>query len=209
MALTDLFSNVQMLLRWVHVLAGIIWIGHLFFFNFVNVPFQAAIAADVKKAINPALLGRALWWFRWGAMITFLAGLALFTQLYMYTPGVGFGPTELFVSPTGMTGRGAWILLGVTLGITMWINVWFVVWPAQRNILRAMRDGQAVNPALPKRALHVSRVNAYLSGPMLFGMLAHNHYGAFNHLTAVVAIALGLLAIWCALRAAPRVGTHF
>ena len=209
MALTDLYSNIQLLLRWIHVLAGVIWIGHLFFFNFVNVPFQGAIAADVRKAVNPALLGRALWWFRWGAMITFLAGLALFTQLYMYTPGVGFGPTELFVSPAGMTGRGAWILMGVTLGITMWINVWFVVWPAQRTILRAVRDGQPIDPRLPKRALHVSRVNAYLAGPMLFGMLAPNHYGGFNLLTAGVAIALGLAAIWWALRAAPRVGTHF
>ena len=206
MALTDLFSNVQMLLRWIHVLAGITWVGHLSFFNFVNVPFQAAIAADVRKAVNPELLGRALWWFRWAAMVTFLAGLSLFTQLYMYTPGVGFGPTELFRTADGLTGRAAWILMGVTLGVTMWVSVWFIVWPAQRQVLRAMRDGQPVNPALPKRALRVSRVNAYLSGPMLFGMLAPNHYGAFNHLTAHVAIALALLAIWWALRAAPRVG---
>ena len=87
MALTDLYSNVQMLLRWVHVLAAVIWLGHLYFFNFVNVPFQGAIGVDLKKTVNPELLGRALWWFRWGAMVTFLAGLALFTQLYMYTPG--------------------------------------------------------------------------------------------------------------------------
>jgi uncharacterized membrane protein len=152
----------------------------------VNVPFQGAIPGDVKKTVNPELLGRALWWFRWGAMLTLLAGLALFTQLYMYTPGVGFGPTELLRTTDGVTGRGAWIMMGVTIGIFMWINVWFVVWPAQRRILQAVRDGQTVDPKLPKRALHVSRVNAYLSGPLLFAMLAPNHYGAFNHFTAFV-----------------------
>src|SRR5205085_12599935 len=102
-----------MLLRWIHVLAAVIWIGHLYFFNFVNIPFQGAIPGDVKKAVNPEQLGRALWWFRWGAMVTFVAGLALYTQLYMYTPGVGFGPTELLRTADGVTGRGAWIMMGV------------------------------------------------------------------------------------------------
>ena len=74
MALTDFFSNLQLLIRWLHVMAGIVWIGHLYFFNFVNIPFQGTIGGDVKKVVNPQLLTRALWWFRWGAMITFLAG---------------------------------------------------------------------------------------------------------------------------------------
>src|SRR5688572_22876428 len=113
MALMDLYSNVHLLLRWLHVLAGIVWIGHLYFFNFVNVPFQGTIGADVKKVVNPQLLTRALWWFRWGAMITFIIGLALFTQLYMYTPGVGFGPSELFSTDTGITGRAMWIMMGM------------------------------------------------------------------------------------------------
>ena len=206
MALTDLYSNLQLLFRWIHVFAGIIWVGHLYFFNFVNVPFQATIGPDVKKVVNPQLIGRALWWFRWGGMITFVMGLTLFTQLYMYTPGVGFGPTALFSTPDGLTGRAAWILFGMTLGTFMWINVWFVIWPLQRRILTAVRDGQPVDPAWPKRALKVSRINAYVSGPMLFGMLAPNHYGAFNHLTMAVAIALGVLAIWWSFSASPKVG---
>src|ERR687892_402397 len=109
--LTDVYSNLQLLLRWAHVFAGIIWVGHLYFFNFVNVPLQAAIGADVKKVVNPQLLGRAFWWFRWGAMVTFVVGLLLFTQLYMYTPGVGFGPSPLFRNEDGMTGRAIWILI--------------------------------------------------------------------------------------------------
>ena len=103
--LTDLYSNLQLLLRWIHVLAGIVWIGHLYFFNFVNLQFQGTIGADIKKVVNPQLLGRAFWWFRWGAMTTFVVGLLLFTQLYMYTPGVGFGPSELFSTVDGLTGR--------------------------------------------------------------------------------------------------------
>jgi uncharacterized membrane protein len=206
MALTDLYSNLQFLLRWIHVFAGVIWVGHLYFFNFVNVPFQGSIPADVKKVVNPQMLGRAFWWFRWGAMVTFIVGLLLFTQLYMYTPGVGFGPTELWSTADGMTGRAWWITIGMFLGFAMWANVWFVIWPAQSKILPAVRDGQPVDPALPKKALAASRANAYMSGPMLFGMLGANHYGGINLITAVLAIALGMLAIWWAIKTAPQVG---
>ena len=116
MALGDLFSNIDLLMRWMHVIAGITWIGHLYFFNFVNVPLQAALDDAGKKAVNPKLLPRALWWFRWGAMLTFLAGLWLFTQLYMYTPGVGFGPSNLMTDAAGITDRAWWIMLGMLLG---------------------------------------------------------------------------------------------
>ena len=199
MALGDLYSNVHLLLRWAHVLAGIIWIGHLYFFNFVNVPFQGSIDAGTKKVVNPQLLARALWWFRFGAMGTLVLGLLLFTQLYMYRPGVGFGPSDLWRGADGaITGRAVWIMVGMTFGIIMWANVWFVIWPAQKKILPAVRDGVAVDPALPKRALMASKINAYLSGPMLFGMLAPSHYGGINLVTGIVAILLGLLAIGAA-----------
>src|SRR5215470_9447656 len=114
MALSDLYSNVQFLLRWIHVIAGITWIGHLYFFNFVNIPFQGTIGADVKKTVNPQLLPRALFWFRWGAMITFIMGLLLFTQLYMYKGGGNFGTTSLFIDAQGLTSRAVWILMGMT-----------------------------------------------------------------------------------------------
>jgi uncharacterized membrane protein len=141
-------------------------------------------------------------------MTTFFFGLLLFTMLYMYTPGVGFGPNDLFLAPDGgITGRAHWILTGMLFGIIMWFNVWFIIWPAQRRILPAIRDGQPVDPALPKRALKASRVNAYLSGPMLFGMLAPNHFGGFDTPSALVAIGLGLLAIWWAFRQSSSAGT--
>lgn len=206
MALGDLFSNVHILVRWLHVIAGIIWIGHLYFFNFVNVPLQGALDDVAKKAVNPKLMPRALWWFRWGAMITFLAGLVLFTMNYMYTPGVGLGPSSLFRDANGITSRATWILLGMLLGTIMWFNVWFIIWPLQKKMLSG-KVPQDQLPAVRKRALLTSRINTFLSGPMLFGMLAPAHYGGVNAVTLLVAAGLGLVAIWFAIAASGKVGT--
>ena len=206
MALADLFSNVQLLVRWLHVIAGITWIGHLYFFNFVNVPLQAALDDPAKKAVNPKLMPRALWWFRWGAMVTFLAGLVLFTLQYMYTPGQGFGSNSTFIGLDGqLTGRAVWILFGMFLATIMWFNVWFVIWPAQKNMLSG-KVSQDKLPAVRKRTLLASRTNTFLSGPMLFGMLAPAHYGAFNWVTLTVASVLGLIAIFWAIRSSHKVG---
>ena len=206
MALTDWFSNVSILVRWIHVIAGITWIGHLYFFNFVNVPLQGALDDATKKAVNPKLMPRALWWFRWGAMITFLAGLVLFTLTYMYTPGLGFGSNSTFINEAGnLTSRAVWILFGMLLATIMWFNVWFIIWPAQKGMLSG-KVPQDRLPAVRKRALLASRTNTFLSGPMLFGMLAPAHYGAINGVTLVVAIVLGLVAIWWSIRASGKVG---
>lgn len=207
MALSDLYSNLHLLFRWLHVLAGIIWVGMLYFFNFVNVPLQASLDDATKKSVNPKLMPRALWWFRWGAMITFIAGLALFTMIYMYAPGEGFGPSALFMSADGtITDRAWWILMGMFLGTVMWFNVWFIIWPTQKSILTGKYNVDQL-PNARKKALLFSRINAFLSGPMLFGMLAPSHYGAINPVTAAVAIGLGLIAIWHALKFSPKVGT--
>ena len=151
---------------------------------------------------------RALRWVRWGAMSTFLAGLVLFTMIYMYTPGQGFGPSSLFMdTATGkMTDRAIWMLLGSILGTIMWFNVWFVIWPTQKSILSGKYTAEQL-PDARKKALFFSRLNTYLSGPMLFGMLAPSHYGAINPVTALVAIGLGLVAIWHAIKFSPKVGT--
>ncbi|MBI3323278.1 MAG: urate hydroxylase PuuD, partial [Candidatus Omnitrophica bacterium] len=131
----DLYSNVHLVLRWLHVIAGITWVGHLYFFNFVNIPLQGALDDATRKAVNPQLMPRALWWFRWGAMITFLAGLALFVLTYFYTPGVGFGPTSLLMLDGKVTDRAMWILFGMLLATAMWYNVWMIIWPAQKRLL--------------------------------------------------------------------------
>jgi len=74
--------HVNFVLRWFHILSGIMWIGLLYFFNFVNIPFQGSLDKDVKRTVNPELLPRALFWFRWGAMFTFLFGLSLLITKY-------------------------------------------------------------------------------------------------------------------------------
>ena len=203
--MNDWFSNVHLVVRWLHVLAGITWIGHLYFFNFVNVPLQGALDDAAKKAVNPQLMPRALWWFRWGAMITFLAGLTLFTLLYMYTPGAGFGPTALFRDANGLTDRAKWILFGMTLATIMWYNVWMIIWPTQKRLLTGKVPAAGI-AAARRTAYLASRTNTFLSGPMLFGMLAPAHYGAMNGFSIVLAIGLGVLAMWLSVKFSPQVG---
>ena len=203
--MSDLYSNVHLIVRWLHVIAGITWVGHLYFFNFVNVPLQGALDDATKKAVNPQLMPRALWWFRWGAMITFLAGLTLFTLTYFYTPGQGFGPTSLLVDTDGLTARAMWIFFGMLLASIMWFNVWMIIWPAQRRLLTGKVPADRV-AAVRRRAFLASRTNTFLSGPMLFGMLAPAHYGAMNGCSLVVAIGLGLVVIWLSIRSSSTVG---
>lgn len=204
MAISDFHDNFIFLLRWIHIMAGITWIGHLYFFNLVNVPFQAVLNKDIKPQVNPLLLPRALWWFRWGAMITFLAGWTLLLVKY------GNGNWALMFDPEGgMTHRAMWILFGGSLGTIMWFNVWFIIWPAQKQIIGWMKAGTTPPEAaaLAKRALLASRTNTYLSGPMLFGMIAPNNYPSINALTLIVVVAVGLLCIWGMIKMSPKVGT--
>ena len=205
MALQDFFSNLHLLVRWFHILAGITWIGLLYFFNFVNIPLQASLDDAAKKVVNPQLMPRALWWFRWAAMVTFLMGWILFTMKYMYAPGAGFGPTSLFRTDDGISGRAIWILMGMTFGSIMWYNVWFVIWPAQKKILSGQITGDALAP-LRTTAAKASRANTFLSGPMLFGMIAAPNYGAVNPLTLFVYIAIAMIVIKTAYTISTKVG---
>jgi len=204
MALTDFFSNFHLLMRWLHVMAGIVWIGVLYFFNFVNIQVQKSIDDGAKKAVNPQLMPRALWWFRWGAMITFLAGLILFVMNYMYEPGIGFGPSANWSDVDGMTGRAWWITMGMLLGLIMWFNVWFIIWPAQKKLLSGKAGDQA--DTLRTSASKFSRINTFLSGPMLFGMLAPNHYGSFSLVTLIIVIAIAMLAVSWAYKTSEKAG---
>lgn len=196
---SSIYPYLVFFLRWIHILAGITWIGLLYFFNFVNVPFQAVLEKEYKSKVNPPLLLRALWWFRWAAMVTMVVGWLLLFYKYSHM-NLWFGPEG------GFSSLALWILFGGTLGTIMWFNVWFIIWPTQKSILTGKYTAEQL-PEARKKALFFSRVNSYLSGPMLFGMLAPSHYGAINPVTALVAIGLGLIAIWHALKFAPKVGT--
>ena len=131
----DIESALQAIFRWFHIVAGITWIGHLYFFNFVNLPFQGGLAKELKPKVNPPLILRALYFFRRAAMWTFLFGIALFALIYWPRGG------NLFDADGGMSERGMWILFGGLLGTIMWFNVWFVIWPRQQKILGAMLGG--------------------------------------------------------------------
>ncbi len=184
-------NHLQFFIRWLHVIAGITWIGHLYFFNFVNVPLQAALDDAAKKAANPKLLPRALWWFRWGAMVTFLSGLLLYALVFMYDPASGFGAT-------GLRQPSPWIMMGMIFGAIMWFNVWFIIWPINRKILRGEAPADLV-AGMRRKAYLASRTNTYLSGPMLFGMLGSNHASAGGPAALGIAIVAGLVAIWAAI----------
>ena len=191
--------------RWLHVLAGITWIGHLYFFNFVNVPLQGVLDDTTKKAVNKELLFRALWWFRWGAMITFIAGLILFTEIYMYTPELGFGPSALFSGAAGLTSRAILILLGMLFGTIMWFNVWFIIWPTNKRILSGQVPADQL-PAARAKAKMFSRINTFLSGPMLFFMLGAQHFGSASPVAIIVFLVLGAGALHLAVRVSDTAG---
>ena len=200
-------ETLSFLTRWLHVIAGITWIGHLYFFNFVNVPLQGALDDAAKKAVNPQLMPRTLWWFRWGAMTTFISGLILFTSIFLYTPGVGFGPNALLQGAEGgLADRARWIMWGTLFGSIMWFNVWFIIWPAQKSLLSGKVTGDAAAP-VRRRAYLASRTNTYLSGPMLVGMLGANHAGmGFGYGAFAILAAIALSCVHAAMFHVPVVG---
>src|SRR5215470_4112986 len=183
-------SGWLFLLRWIHFLAGITWIGLLYYFNLVQVPFFAETEAPVRVGAQQKLLPRALWWFRWGAMITFLSG-------WLYMLHYWFGRR-------GMSDPGTVvILLGGLIGTIMWANVWFVIWPNNKIVIQNAIDTGAGRPANPAAAPAgargglASRTNVVLSIPMLLFMGSASHMpfpkptnGAVFWIVALIIIAL-------------------
>ena len=164
---------ILMLLRWGHFLAGITWIGLLYYFNLVQTPFFGETEAPVRSGAIQKLVPRALWWFRWGAMFTVIFGVA---YLLIWWGG------RLDYTFTAWTVA---IFTGGAMGLIMWANVWFVIWPNQKIIIAnaiAIAGGAAANPAAAaagRRAAIASRTNTLFSIPMLFFMGSASHYSMF------------------------------
>src|ERR1041384_796966 len=116
-------------LRWIHFLAGITWIGILYYFNFVQTPFFAETEAPVRSGAIQKLVPRALWWFRWGAMFTFLSGLAIILHQSDMVPFHPNGAGTFFNNS-----HGWFITLGAALGTIMFLNVWLIIWPNQKVV---------------------------------------------------------------------------
>ena len=163
--------NTASFLVWIHVLAGITWIGLLYYFNFVQVPALAEAASDeggpggagITKYVAP----RALWWFRWGAVVTWVSGAA-----YLLHLGI-LGDAFLLRGTSLVIGVGAW------LGTIMLFNVWLLIWPNQKKILGIV-EASADEIAKARRvAFLASRTNTLLSIPMLMSMVGMGHQGFF------------------------------
>ena len=163
-------------LRWIHFLAGVVWIGLLYYFNFVQVPFFAETEAPVRSGAIVKLVPRALWWFRWGAMFTFLSGSS-YLLLFLWKRG-GTGLLS--------TSWGIAIQIGALLGTIMFLNVWLVIWPNQKIVIantEAVAAGKEANPAAAAagaRAFLASRTNVVFSIPMLFFMGSASHIAYFG-----------------------------
>jgi uncharacterized membrane protein len=168
---------IEFIFRWAHVVFGIVWIGMLYYFNFVQTEYFKEAEADAKADAMKKLAPRALWWFRWGAMFTFLTGLSL-----LYQVGAHSAITTMPV-----------IWVGVLAGTLMFLNVWLIIWPNQQIVL-GMKPGEG--PAAAAKAGLASRTNTLLSGPMLFGMLGSKHlYIADAGGVGYVACVLIILAL--------------
>ncbi|MBN8538078.1 MAG: urate hydroxylase PuuD [Deltaproteobacteria bacterium] len=182
-------SGVHFILKWLHLFFGILWIGHLYYFNFTQGAFMNQTDAPAKSQVQQKLLPIALWWFRWGAMWTLVTGL-----LMLHT-----------ASSTGFSLSGDWgvkILTGSLFGITMWFNVWFIIWPNQKIVIQNAKDvaeGKPANPAVASagaKALLASRTNTLFSIPMLFYMLGAAHLPIQMNMDKVIIYWVVLLLLW-------------
>ena len=160
------------LFRWLHVLSGIMWIGLLYYFNFVQIPNMPNIPDEQKPAIGKVIAPAALWWFRWAAMATLITGLILgYINGYIHD-ALSLGAMNDFDVPKNIA-----IGIGMWLGIIMWFNVWFVIWPNQKKALGIVEASADEKAASARTAMLFSRTNTLLSVPMLFAMVsAQNIY---------------------------------
>ena len=152
----------DLIVRWLHVISGVMWIGLLWYFNFVQIPNMPNIPDDQKPAISKVIAPAALFWFRWGAMGTIVFGLYL-AQLNGYLVDalmLNGGAKEVSI------GIGMW------LGLIMWFNVWFVIWPNQKKALGIVKADDDAKKASARIAMLFSRTNTLLSFPMLLAMVS-------------------------------------
>ncbi len=158
------------LFRWLHVLSGVMWIGLLWYFNFVQIPTMPAIPDDLKPAIGKHIAPAALFWFRWSAMATIATGLIVAAINEYLGWVITLGILDGVAKHTAL-GIGMW------LGIIMWFNVWFIIWPNQKKALGLVEADADTKKAAARTAMLFSRTNTLLSFPMLFAMVsAQNLY---------------------------------
>lgn len=172
---------IEFLVRGGHILFGIAWIGLLYYFNFIQAEYMKEAGAEAKTDVFAKLAPRALWWFRWAAMFTFITGMLL-----------------LMVKWQGLT---ADIVVGATLGILMFLNVWLIIWPNQKIIVTSNQRVQSGGEPLPEavaaapKAALASRTNTLFSIPMLFFMVSSTHLPSGFYMQAILPLGLILLTV--------------
>jgi len=158
-------------LRWSHVLVGIMWVGHLYYFNFTQIPNMPKIPDEQKPAVTKVIAPAALYWFRWGAMLTLISGLLLAWNQGYLLQALTFGAAD---DPSFAVPKHILIGIGMWLAIVMWFNVWFIIWPNQQKALNIDNKypnlEAAAKAAAGKTAMLFSRTNTLLSAPMLVAM---------------------------------------
>jgi uncharacterized membrane protein len=171
-------AGIEMLLRWGHFLSGITWIGLLYYFNFVQSEYFKVSTAEAKHDVLQHLVPKAIWWFRWSAMVTFLTGVGI----------MGARGSGLSID----------IYIGALLGTLMFANVWLIIWPNQKAMIEWANSATSgdtppadVAAGQPKAGL-ASRTNTLFSIPMLFFMGASSH---FPHAFSIVALLVALAVI--------------
>ena len=156
-------------LRWGHVLVGIMWIGHLYYFNFTQIPNMPKIPDEQKPAVTKVIAPVARYWFRWGAMLTLATGVLLAWNQGYLLQAYTLGALDGFAVPKHIL-----IGIGMWLATIMWFNVWFIIWPNQQKALNIDNKyptlDAAAKAAAGKTAMLFSRTNTFLSAPMLVAM---------------------------------------
>ncbi len=163
-------AGFEFLMRWGHLMAGITWIGLLYYFNFVQGAFFAEASAGTKNEATGKLVPRALWWFRYGALFTWLTGVAILASR-------GSEGHHIYGTNWGTT-----IMTGALLGTVMFLNVWGIIWRKQKIVIasaNSVLSGGEADPAAAaagRRGLLASRTNVVMSIPMLFAMAGASHF---------------------------------
>ena len=153
------------LFRYLHVLAGVMWIGLLWYLNFVQIPSMPKLTDEQKPAITKVIAPAVLFWFRWAAFATIVTGL-----IVAYLNGYVHQALMLGIGSGG--GKNTAIGIGMWLGLIMAFNVWFIIWPNQKKALGIVEATPEEKPVALKKAVMASRVNTLLSLPMLLAMVA-------------------------------------
>jgi uncharacterized membrane protein len=149
-------------IRWLHTFFGILWIGLLYYFNFVQIPTMPKIPAELKPGVSKHIAPSALFFFRWGAALTVLFGLIIAWRAGYHIDALMLAESHRLI------GIGMW------LALIMAFNVWFVIWPAQQKALGMVEADDATKAKAATRAMMFSRTNTLLSIPMLYAMIGFN-----------------------------------